>query len=60
MEATKTNYQKIDVWFQKWFHNQSGFSDVGIVQERLQKAKQDLLTIYPDEAAAEKTPKKEK
>lgn len=48
------NAQKIDSWFQKWFHNQPGFSDVDLILKRLQDAKQDLLTVFPDTASGVK------
>jgi hypothetical protein len=44
----KSSREKIDTWFAKWFHNAPGFSDVSIVQERLQNAKQELLKLFPE------------
>jgi hypothetical protein len=44
----KSNFEKIETWFQKWFHNQPGFSDVAIVQERLHNAKMELHAVFPE------------
>lgn len=32
----------IEAWFQEWFHNQPGFSDVQLIHSRLHDAKKDL------------------
>lgn len=43
------NKDKIEQWFQKWFHNQPGISDVANTQKLLHEAKQDLLVIFSDD-----------
>jgi hypothetical protein len=51
---------KIEAWFQKWFHSQPGFSDVQIIWERLQGAKQDLIKIAEDAPALDVSEKTKK
>ena len=40
--------EKIEAWFQKWFHGKPGFSDNQIQWDHLQAAKQDLLKSFAD------------